>query len=272
VSDWVINKRKVFLVIGVLAVLFVLFMASAIYVAERPAFCNTCHNMKPYYKGWQESPHKDVSCLDCHYEPTLGAHLKGKIDGLMQVIEYITGRYSDKPVAKINDTSCLREGCHDKQDLKNTAVMFKDKVSFTHKTHWRDFDELGKGVHLRCTTCHMWLTFDKHIDVDENTCLVCHFKNVSVEKITHQCLTCHTEISQNDEHKEYVEEGMHCADCHTTIKTTNAPVLEQMCYFCHADPEKLAKIGDRDLMHQSHVTKNNADCINCHEFIKHGKE
>lgn len=274
-----VNKKRLLIAIGVLFVLFVVFLFTSVAITERPEFCLTCHNMRPYYKAWRESAHKDVNCLNCHYESDLKSHIRGKIDGLIQVFDQITGRYSEKMVAKINDTSCLRSGCHVKEKLKDKKIMFKGKVEFRHATHWRDFDELGKGVHLRCTTCHMWLTFDKHIAVDENTCLICHFKNVPVEKITEQCLACHTEVEHEGEHKDYIEQGLHCNECHTTIKTTNAPVFKQMCYFCHADPEKIDRVKNdaekaknRELLHTHHITQNNADCMNCHELIEHGKE
>ncbi|MDO8663113.1 MAG: NapC/NirT family cytochrome c [Candidatus Omnitrophota bacterium] len=267
------KKKKVMISLGVFLFLLIAGMIAASIYTEQPEFCNSCHLMKPYYKAWKESPHKMVKCLDCHYEPNLKSHLWGKINGLAQVMDYTLGRYSEKPVARIPDTSCLRSGCHRKEKIINTKIMFKGKVKFQHATHWRDFDELGKGVHLRCATCHKWLTYDKHLAVDENTCLICHFKNVSVEQISKQCSTCHTEIKDRADHKEFLQDGTaSCADCHTTIKTTNAPVLKQMCYFCHADKEKLDKIKDRELLHRRHITEKKAECINCHELIQHGKE
>jgi nitrate/TMAO reductase-like tetraheme cytochrome c subunit len=270
-KDFIKRKKKVIYIIALLVVLFLAFLGSVVYT-ERPEFCKTCHLMKPYYKAWKESAHRDVHCLDCHYEPNWKSHLKGKINGLVQVIDYVTGRYSEKPMAKISDASCLRQGCHDKEKLKVKKIMFKNKVEFRHSTHWREFADLGESVQLRCATCHMWLTFDKHIAVDENTCLICHFKNVPVKQLTTQCLTCHTDLKKDSEHQQYMQEGLVCTECHTTIKTTDAPVLKQMCYFCHADKEKIEKVKDRELLHKRHISKNKADCINCHELIKHGKE
>ncbi len=272
------TKKNIISAIIVLFALFVLALAASIFITEQPWFCNSCHNMRPYYKAWKESAHKHVKCLECHYEPNFSSHLKGKINGLVQVIDFITGRYSERAVAKINDTSCLRSGCHDKEKLKDKKIIIKGKVEYRHASHWRDFDELGKGVHLRCTTCHSWLTYDKHISVDENTCFICHFKNVPVEEISTQCRKCHTEAEKLTSHKDYLEGGTACTECHTTIKTTNAPILKQMCYFCHADSDKINKADEanksknREFLHQRHITQNNADCINCHELIQHGKE
>lgn len=266
------KRKKIILILVILVILFILGFAGLVVYTERPEFCPSCHIMKPYYDAWKESPHKHVNCLECHYQPNWSSHFKGKIDGLVQIIDYITGRYSERMVAKIKDTSCLREGCHTKQKIIDTKIMFKDKVRFRHQTHWKDFDELGKEVYLRCTTCHMWLTYDKHISVDQDTCFICHFKNVSVDEISKQCTSCHTETAKIPEHSEYAAQGMKCNECHTTIKTTNAPVIKQMCYFCHADKNKLDKAGDRELMHTRHIPQNNAKCINCHQMIKHGKD
>jgi len=265
---------KEIIIIGfiIIFVFSVIFLVGSIVYTERPEFCKSCHLMVPYYDAWKNSPHKDVNCLECHYEPNLKAHFKGKIDGLVQMIDYITGRYSEKPVANISDNACLKSGCHDLAELKKKKIMFKDKVKFSHQTHFVDHDELAPGVQLKCTSCHTWKTYDQHMAVDENNCLICHFKSVPVSKITSQCLSCHTEVRQTEGHKEYMQNGVHCADCHTNIKTTDAPVLKQMCYFCHADNKKINKANDRELMHKSHIPKNSADCMNCHELIEQGKE
>ena len=66
--------------------------------------------MKPYYDSWKVSSHKNVNCLECHYEPGIKAHIFGKINGLVEVAQYLTHRYSEKPSAELSDASCLREG------------------------------------------------------------------------------------------------------------------------------------------------------------------
>ena len=134
---------------------------------ERPEFCTTCHIMRPYYESWKESKHHEVNCLECHYEPNLKAHAIGKIKGLVEVAQYLTHKYSPKPASKVNDTSCLRKGCHVKDDLRDKEVMFEDKIEFNHDIH---FGELRAGIKLGCTTCHNQLTSDKHISVDKNVC------------------------------------------------------------------------------------------------------
>ena len=41
----------------------------AAWYTSRPQFCNSCHIMEPYYASWQQSSHKDVSCIECHFPP-----------------------------------------------------------------------------------------------------------------------------------------------------------------------------------------------------------
>src|SRR3989338_11030347 len=117
-------KKKTFFILILLAVLFVAGSIAAVIYTERPKFCASCHIMKPYYASWKESAHKEINCLMCHYEPTFKAHVQGKINGLVQVAQYLTHRYSGKPNAHVSDASCLRPGCHAKEELKYRKIIF----------------------------------------------------------------------------------------------------------------------------------------------------
>ena len=64
--------------------------ACAGWYTSRPQFCNSCHIMEPYYKSWQESSHKDVSCIECHFPPGFGGKVRGKMLGLVQLAKYVT--------------------------------------------------------------------------------------------------------------------------------------------------------------------------------------
>ena len=46
--------------------------------------------MEPYYKSWQESSHKDVTCIECHFPPGVGGKIRGKMLGLVQLAKYMT--------------------------------------------------------------------------------------------------------------------------------------------------------------------------------------
>ena len=87
--------------------------ACAGWYTSRPQFCNSCHIMEPYYKSWQASSHKDVTCIECHFPPGLGGKLRGKMLGLVQLAKYVTKSAGPRPAAEIPDASCLRSGCHE---------------------------------------------------------------------------------------------------------------------------------------------------------------
>lgn len=265
-KDLISGKKKIIFILGGLFVLFAIFLATSIIYTERPQFCITCHIMDPYYASWEESTHQEVNCIECHYEPGLKAHVVGKINGLVEVAQYLTNRYSEKPTAKVSDASCLRPGCHTKENLLSRKLKFGNKVEFQHRTH---LGRLTADIELRCTSCHSQLTHDKHIEVDRNTCFICHFKNLSPDDLYSQCLKCHNLTVESTEHKGYVEAGLACIECHTDVTIGDGKVSRQVCYFCHADKDKIIQIKDKKLMHKAHIYENKIDCISCHDFIKH---
>jgi len=52
----------------------------------KPDFCRSCHLMEPYYQAWHNSTHKNVACVDCHFEPGLENTLKGKWQASSQAL------------------------------------------------------------------------------------------------------------------------------------------------------------------------------------------
>jgi len=258
--------KKIVIIISILFVLLVVFSVAAIVYTERPKFCISCHIMDPYYASWEKSAHKEVNCLECHYEPTLTAHALGKINGLVQVAQYLTKRYYGRPTAEVSDASCLRGGCHLREEIAGKEILFKDKIRFTHASH---LESVKGGIELRCTSCHAQITDDEHIAIDKNACYICHFKNVNAKELKFECLKCHSIKVSSGEHKEYAESPMACSDCHGEIKLGDGNVRGQICLFCHADKEAIENIKDKELMHKAHIKENKVDCISCHDFIEH---
>lgn len=259
--------KKVIIILAILVFLFILVTAAMVVYTEQPEFCLTCHNMKPYYDSWKKSAHNKDKCIECHFAPGLKAHVLGKINGLVQVIQYLIGKYSDKPSAKIDDLTCLRQGCHTRQAVSTKKVIFKGKVEFEHAKH---FASSKADITLNCTNCHKQLTSDEHISVDKNACFICHFKNIEGQQLMEECLICHQTIKEMDTHKEYLkEEGATCLSCHDTAKSSKGEVLKQLCYYCHADKKDLGKKLEAQPMHQAHIQGNKADCRDCHHIIEH---
>src|SRR5512140_322813 len=56
--------------LAVLLLLGIGMGAMAEYTMQ-PEFCRSCHIMEPYYTAWHSSTHKNVPCVDCHFEPGL---------------------------------------------------------------------------------------------------------------------------------------------------------------------------------------------------------
>ena len=76
--------------VGAFLLFMLVMVGCAAWYTSRPQFCNSCHIMEPYYASWQQSSHKDVSCIECHFPPGIGGEVRGKMLGLVQVAKYVT--------------------------------------------------------------------------------------------------------------------------------------------------------------------------------------
>ena len=142
-------KVSAFSIVGVALLLVLLYGAAEL--TSRPNFCASCHFMQPYVDDWNTSSHSDVTCTKCHFPPGTKSKIKGKFTAASMVVNYFTGVYKkSKPIAEIEDASCLRSGCHSEQNL-NEDVIFKQDIQFNHNSH---LNNLRRGKELRCTSCH----------------------------------------------------------------------------------------------------------------------
>jgi nitrate/TMAO reductase-like tetraheme cytochrome c subunit len=253
------------------AVLVVVVAAIFVRISESPRFCYACHIMRPYYRAWEESSHKEVNCLECHYPPTVAGHVKSKFVAISQVVQYFTGSYGTRFWAEIDDDACLREGCHDTR-LLSGSVTFKENIAFDHAFH---LGEMRRGKRLRCTSCHSQMVIGTHIEVTESVCFTCHFKDAVLGKGTADCLTCHgppgksvTYKGVTFDHAAYVERDVPCAKCHMHVVEGDGLVPETRCYSCHGDRSNM--VSDPVLLHRTHVTDHKVECFECHLEIKHG--
>lgn len=260
---------KRFMVGAVIA--FVVAAAAFVRVSESPRFCYTCHIMRPYYKAWEESTHKDVPCLECHYPPGVKSHVESKLRAASQVVQYITGSYGTRLWAEIDDNACLREGCHETRLLKG-QVNFKGKIKFDHAFH---LGEMPRGKKLRCTSCHSQIVVGTHIEVTPAVCFICHFKDAKLGEGTADCLLCHGPPTKPVEfkgitfdHTGYLKRGVDCTRCHLHVVEGNGEVPPAACHRCHADRRREAT--DPVKLHRVHVTDHKVECYECHEEIKHG--
>jgi nitrate/TMAO reductase-like tetraheme cytochrome c subunit len=130
---WGTGWRRFFFAIAVTILILVVFLTITIQLTSTPKFCNSCHNMKPYYESWKHSSHKDVTCTDCHFPPGIKSKIKGKLTALSMLVNYFTGVYKrNKPWAEISDESCMRSGCHETRKLEGRVDYKKILLLTTH--------------------------------------------------------------------------------------------------------------------------------------------
>ena len=257
---------------GAIVLLMVVMTGVAGWYTSRPQFCNSCHIMEPYYKSWQASTHKDVSCIECHFPPGVGGKVRGKLLGLVQLAKYVTSSAGPRPAAEIPDASCLRSGCHETR-LLSGRVDFHG-IPFDHKPH---VEQVRRGKELRCTSCHSQIVQGKHMTVTASTCFLCHFKGGHFNEGLGRCTRCHQIPEQQFDlgggvmftHELAFERGVNCTNCHGDLIRGNGDVPQERCMVCHNREDDLKRIGEHEFIHRKHVTEHKVNCLNCHLEIQH---
>jgi len=88
---------------------YVLFQIG--YVATSgPFFCAKCHEVKKYVISWQQSPHNNLNCLECHQPRGEMGKLHAKSRGLNYVFQHFGGNFTIPTRAIVSDQNCLT--CH----------------------------------------------------------------------------------------------------------------------------------------------------------------
>ncbi len=245
----------------------------ALKVTTKPEFCATCHIMEPYVESWRASSHRDVACVDCHYEPGLLETFEGKFKALSQLAKYVTSTQGTKPWAEVSDFSCMRSGCHSNRLLEGELQY--GRIRFDHRHHLID---LKRGKKLRCTSCHSQIVQgESHLTVTPTTCFLCHFRESEEGEPKDDCKLCHgpppAEIDLGGfvfRHEDYLARGISCRDCHGDVTRGTGEVPRSRCGSCHNRQEHLDRYDDVEFMHRHHVTDHSVSCLECHTEIEHG--
>lgn len=112
------SRHRNAFVIFTIATIVILFLSTlgsfqAFHITESVEFCGTlCHKvMKPEYTAYQNSPHANVACVECHVGSGASWYVKSKLSGLHQVYAVLTKSYP-KPIATpLHDLRPARETC-----------------------------------------------------------------------------------------------------------------------------------------------------------------
>lgn len=282
-------------------------------------FCGYCHILtypdviNKSYETWKKSKHNQIGCIQCHYKPSQTATTQPDRPNDRQPLpivppgnfSYIAlGGQALKTTTTVYSPGCATAECHGKPDdtFRSRKITYKDKIAFVHEPHF-DKSKQIEGMDLDCTVCHQHMSDQRHFQVSETTCHLCHFANTQFNKGRSRCEQCHqlpTEPIQSADtpdakpitHGMLKDAGVSCEGCHydiiqgsgrrtmqplvkgQTIKTVmviGSGLLEkQSCLKCHDRIEDLDKAGDKKQMHRTHVNPKTARCIDCHNAILHG--
>ena len=111
------RHRKAFIAFTA-ATLIILFLSTygsfeAYHLTESVEFCGTlCHKvMEPEYTAYQNSPHANVACVDCHVGSGASWYVKSKISGLHQVYAVVAKTYPSPIETPLHDLRPARETC-----------------------------------------------------------------------------------------------------------------------------------------------------------------
>ncbi|MCJ7449463.1 MAG: NapC/NirT family cytochrome c [Bacteroidales bacterium] len=111
------RHRKAFIIFTIATIIF-LFLSTygsfeAYHITESVEFCGTlCHKvMEPEYTAYQNSPHANVTCVECHVGSGASWYVKSKISGLYQVYATLTKTYPSPIETPLHDLRPARETC-----------------------------------------------------------------------------------------------------------------------------------------------------------------
>ncbi|MFC1761369.1 ammonia-forming cytochrome c nitrite reductase subunit c552 [Planctomycetota bacterium] len=262
-----------FLVVAAIGI--VALSAYAIEITGHPKFCVSCHNMDDYYASWEHSSHKDVACIECHADPGVAGLVEAKAQGMVQLVQYISGSYGTKPHGELSNASCQHVGCHEEIAKDDKLVLLYDRIKFRHDRH---LSEHPNGKSLNCVSCHGQTVEGQHISVSKTTCLTCHFYARGDQQVAlGGCQTCHIvpeePVTFGDEpfsHRDFIagDGDVTCVHCHSQVTQGSGTVSRARCQACHLQGH--GEIEDQEKFHLIHVSEGHFDCLNCHEEIKHG--
>ncbi|MBK8882489.1 MAG: NapC/NirT family cytochrome c [Bacteroidales bacterium] len=111
------SHRNAFLIFTITTII-VLFLSTlgsfkAYHITESVEFCGTlCHQvMEPEHTAYLNSPHANVSCVECHVGSGASWYMKSKLSGLHQVYAVLTKSYPRPIETPLHDLRPARETC-----------------------------------------------------------------------------------------------------------------------------------------------------------------
>jgi hypothetical protein len=112
-----VRHRNAFVIFTVSTIVILILSTfgsfEAYHFTESVEFCGTlCHKvMEPEHTAYQNSPHANVTCVECHVGSGASWYVKSKLSGLHQVYAVLTKTYPSPIETPLHDLRPARETC-----------------------------------------------------------------------------------------------------------------------------------------------------------------
>jgi cytochrome c nitrite reductase small subunit len=166
-------------IIGAVIVVLIIAAFVTAHFTSASSFCDSCHEMEPYYESWQASTHSSVECRECHIPPGALPYIETKLGSFREIYVHFSS-HPDAPLAVTRDipnSNCLK--CHEPPPDPSLPT-----VTFSHDKH--------SG--LNCISCHVRFVHTtvnppEYVDPAKmSSCLKCHNGSIAPDN----CSYCHT--------------------------------------------------------------------------------
>lgn len=111
------DHRNAFIIFTIVTIVVVVLSAmgslKAYHMTESVEFCGLlCHKvMEPEHTAYQNSPHANVLCVECHVGAGASWYVKSKLSGLHQIYAVLTNDYNRPIATPLHDLRPARETC-----------------------------------------------------------------------------------------------------------------------------------------------------------------
>jgi hypothetical protein len=111
------SHRNAFIIFAITTIIVLVLSTmgsfEAYHITESVEFCGTlCHQvMEPEHTAFQNSPHANVSCVECHVGSGASWYIKSKLSGLHQVYAVLTKSFPTPIETPLHDLRPARETC-----------------------------------------------------------------------------------------------------------------------------------------------------------------
>ena len=111
-----VTRHRALIILALTAVNLAIVGVAAsrsIHWMEEPSFCGqACHTpMHPQYTAWQDAPHSQVACVQCHVGEGARAFVHYKLNGARQLYQVTLGEYPRPIPGVVDDFRPAREVC-----------------------------------------------------------------------------------------------------------------------------------------------------------------